>query len=98
MAKKDMQTKIADAKKKLEGVQAATGEGADKKVKAKLRDAKKKVKRAQRRLKLKNAIGAKRDAQEANRQKNIQTAGEKAAKKKADGDGALVAAAEKQAE
>ncbi|MDH5509378.1 MAG: hypothetical protein OEZ32_03385 [Nitrospinota bacterium] len=98
MAKKDMQAKIAEAKKKLEGAKAATGEGSDKKANAKLRDAKKKVKRAQRRLKLSNAIGAKRDAQEANRLKKIQTASEKAAKKKADGDSALVATAEKQAE
>jgi len=98
MAKKDMQTKIAEAKKKLEGARAATGEDADNKANAKLRDAKKKVKRAQRRLKVEGARQAKRDAQEANRSKKAQTASEKAARKAAAGDSALAAAAENQAE
>lgn len=88
-------TSAVEKLKKAEG--SAEGDITPEK-RADIRKSKKKVKRLQRRLSKEKAVAAKRDAVEANRLKNIEKAKEKEAKKKAAEEGALAAAAEKQAE
>ena len=92
---KTMEARVQASKEQLKGLGDGGSELSDEQ-RQKRREAKKQLKRAQRSMSVGKTLAAKKDDMEARRQKNIETAKEKEAKKQQSKETALAEAAEKQ--